>query len=200
MICSKAVSSNKGEAAKVTYYYDDGHTVVHEGGSRSWRNNNPGNLRGAVNRRVGVDTDGFDIYPDLQSGEAARRRMFEPGGKYHGYDSIRQMLGGLKDKNGKFIKGTAYAPSNDRNSPDEYANNIKILTGIDVDSKKIADLTSEEADLLEKAMKRMEDWTPGKVFEYDRKGNIMHNYIPSTDNSQQIDDDDYENWGFTLSP
>jgi hypothetical protein len=200
MICNKAEHSNKTGTAKVTYHYDDGHTVVHEGGSRSWRNNNPGNLRGAVSRRVGVDADGFDIYPDLQSGEAARRRMFEPRGKYYGYDSVRQVLGGLKDKNGRFIKGTAYAPSNDRNYPDRYAKNIKKWTGIDVDNREIADLTSEEVNLLEEAMKRMEDWTPGKVCEYDRKGNMMHNYIPGLNNSQQIDEDDYENWGITLSP
>jgi hypothetical protein len=200
MICNKAVSSNKGGVAKVTYHYGDGRTVVHEGGSRSWRNNNPGNLRGAVNRRVGVDADGFDIYPDLQSGEAARRRMFELGGKYYGYDSVRQVLGGLKDKNGGFIKGTAYAPSNDRNTPDTYANNIKVLAGIDVDDKKIADLTSEEKDNLENAMKKLERWRTGAIFEYDRKGSLMHNYIPGTNNSPQLETDDYEDWGFTLSP
>lgn len=200
MICNKAVSSNKGGPAKVTYHYDDGRTVVYEGGSRSWRNNNPGNLRGAVDRRVGVDADGFDIYPDLQTGEATRRRMFEPGGKYYGYGSVRQVLGGLRDKKGQVIKGTAYAPSDDGNSPDTYAGNIKVLAKIDVDHKKIADLTSEERDSLENAMKRIERWRTGAVFEYDRTGNLVHNYVPGQNNSSQTEEDDYEDFGFTLSP
>ncbi len=199
MKCIKATSGKNNGEKQVTYEYDDGSKVVREGGSRSWRNNNPGNLRGAVNRRIGVDTGGFDIYPDLQTGETARRRMFESGGKYYGYTSIRQVLCGLNDNNGKYIKNSGYAPSNNGNNPNKYADEIRGLTGIDVD-KKIADLTSEEKDLLEKAMKRIEGWTPGRVSEYDPNGNLIHNYIPGSDNSRQIDENDYDNWGFTMGP
>jgi len=200
MTCKKATYKNHKGVRRVTYEHDDGHTVVHEGGSRSWRNNNPGNLKGAVSRRVGVDAGGFDVYPDLQTGEEARRRMFESGGKYHNYGSIRQVLGGLKDNEGKLIKGTAYAPSNDGNYPDSYADRIRELTGIDVDNKKVADLTSEEKDSLESAMKQLEGWEPGRVCEYDRHGRPLHNYVPGSGSSREADEDGCEAWTFTMSP
>lgn len=200
MTCRKAAYSKRKGVRSVTYKHDDGHTIVHEGGSRSWRNNNPGNLRGVVNRRVGVDAGGFDIYPDLQTGEQVRRRMFEPGGKYHSYKSIREVLGGLKDKEGKLVKGTAYAPAIDGNNPDRYADHIREYTGIDVDNKKIADLTSEEKDLLESAMQREERWRMGDIYEYDRHGILIDNYVPGSSNSRETDKDDYEGWGFTMSP
>lgn len=200
MTCKKATYKNHKGARRVTYEHDDGHTVVHEDGSRSWRNNNPGNLKGAISRRVGVDADGFDIYPDLQTGENARRRMFEPGGKYYSYGSIRQVLGGLKDGEGKLIKGTAYAPAADGNNPDRYADHIREWTGIDVDNKKIADLTSGEKDLLEDAMKRQERWRVGNVCEYDRHGNLVHNYIPGPGNPGTLEEDDSEGWELSMFP
>lgn len=45
----------------VTYIDRDGNTETREGGSRSWRNNNPGNLRGCP-ASIGHDIEGFDIF------------------------------------------------------------------------------------------------------------------------------------------
>lgn len=99
MSCTKGTFNTNEGKRRVTYQHDDGRTVVHEGGSRSWRNNNPGNVRGAVNRRVGTDAKGFDIYPDVQTGQESCRRMFEPG-KVAEYDrngrQIEKPLSGSK--------------------------------------------------------------------------------------------------------
>ncbi len=200
MSCKKAVYSNQRGNRKVAYQEDDGRTIVQEGGSRSWRNNNPGNLKGAVSRRVGTDAGGFDIYPDEKTGEEACRRMFEPGGKYHSYGNIRQVLSGLTDRDGKPIKGTGYAPSSDSNYPDRYAEHIRKFTGIDVDNKRIADLTLDEKNRLVDAIKREERWIIGTTLAYDQQGKLIDNYIPGTNNLQKTEEDYCEGWGSTLSP
>jgi hypothetical protein len=200
MSCTKGAFSTKEGKRRVTYQYDDGNTIAHEGGSRSWRNNNPGNVRGAVNRRIGRDAEGFDIYPDVQTGQESCRRMFESGGKYYNYESIRQVLGGLKDRNGKFVNGTAYAPSKDKNHPDEYARDIEDWTGLDVYNKKIADLTTEERDRLMEAIKRREGWEPGKVSEYDRNGRRIEKTLSGSKSIENFEEDYYEDPGFTMSP
>jgi len=45
------------------------------GGSRSWRNNNPGNIKygefARLNGAIGQDSDGFAIFPDVQTGRNA---------------------------------------------------------------------------------------------------------------------------------
>lgn len=203
MACRRATYSNKNGVRSVTYKHDDGRTTVHEGGSKSWRNNNPGNLKGVRSKRIGVDAGGFDIYPDLQTGEEVRRSMFEPGGKYYKYDSIRDVLGGQKDKNGKLIKGTAYAPANDSNFPDRYADDIREWADIDVDRKKIADMTPEEKDRLLDAMKRKEGWGVGKVSEYDKNGKLIEKpaqSVPGSKSIKELEEDDYDDWGYTMSP
>lgn len=200
MGCTKGTFSAKEGKRRVTYQYDDGRTVVHEDGSRSWRNNNPGNLRGAVSRRVGRDAEGFDIYPDVQTGQESCRRMFEPGGKYYGYESIRQVLGGLSDKNGKLIDGTAYAPSKDKNRPDRYARDIEETTGLDVFNKRIADLTPEERDSLVEAIKWKEGWRSGAVSEYDRNGRQIEKPLSGSKSIEDFEEDYYEDPGFTMSP
>lgn len=97
-------------------------------------------------------------------------------------------------------KATAYAPSGDGNYPNKYADQIRDLSGIDVDNKKIADLTPDEKNRLESAMKEVEYWQIGKTFEYDRQGKLVDNYIPGSKSTEAYDEDDYEDWGFTMSP
>jgi hypothetical protein len=49
------------------------------GASRSFRNNNPGNLRGPLafaHGAIGTDADGFAIFPDIQTGQAAQAALW----------------------------------------------------------------------------------------------------------------------------
>lgn len=61
-----AVSASRTSNVTITYQNDDGSTTVMSGGTRAWRNNNPGNLReGPFSQSqgsIGRDNDGFAIF------------------------------------------------------------------------------------------------------------------------------------------
>jgi hypothetical protein len=60
---------------KITIYHADGSTETRVGGSRAWRNNNPGNLRpGDFSIRHGAigENNKFAVFPDAATGNAAQ--------------------------------------------------------------------------------------------------------------------------------
>ena len=59
---TQATRKKKGNKITVTYSDSNGKTEVREGGTRSWRNNNPGNTQGAPGA-IGRDYGGLDIFP-----------------------------------------------------------------------------------------------------------------------------------------
>ena len=68
-----------------TYTTQGGGSFRKVGGSRSWRNNNPGNIEyGDFARRYGaIGTDGrFAIFPDEATGQRARAALIFNGDKY----------------------------------------------------------------------------------------------------------------------
>ena len=88
------------------------------------------------------------------------------------------MLKGKSDRNGKPIPNTGYAPERDKsgkiiNDPEKYANDILKWTGIDVEKKKIQDLTDEEMQKLLDAMNRKEGWKPGRQDKKDSMGKLV---------------------------
>lgn len=89
--------------------------------SRSYRNNNPGNLRvGVFSRLAGSikkDSSGFAIFPTAVQGTAALARLLA-GGKYRGLS----ILDAVK----------RYAPAQDRNDPDKYARYVAQTVGVSV--------------------------------------------------------------------
>jgi len=111
-------------------------------GTRSWRNNNPGNVKAfnwawaQAHGAIGIDAGGFAIFPDYETGWAAKDALLHE--KYGDYNSIREMLKGKFDENGNYIPNTGWAPKSDDNNPDLYANTIRDLTGLDVDNKKLS--------------------------------------------------------------
>jgi hypothetical protein len=163
----KAFFNVTEEGRTVTYIDEAGCKEIRIEGSRSWRNNNPGNTRGASGA-IGRDNGRFDIFPDEATGRKAKSDLLQ--GKYGEYESIRQMLKGRFDKAGKYIPGTGYAPQSDSNDPDKYADDIKTWTKLDVDNKKLKDLTKEEWESLLNALKRGEGWVPGKIKKLDPNG------------------------------
>jgi len=176
-----------GKTRYVWYEYDDGSVVIRLGGSRSWRNNNPGNVvRGPG--RIGKDAEGFAIFPDLPKGAAARKTLFVQGGKYYGYDSLRQVIKGKFNEKGQQIPGTGYAPRFNakgevENDPDAYADFVgqyireyyrtKYNRQVDIENIKIRDYTPEMLDVLEKAQTAREGFSEGKVFRYDPTGRLV---------------------------
>lgn len=152
----------RAEAKNGKIYYNDenGKIEIRSDGSRAWRNNNPGNTKGAQGA-IGRDGGHFDIFPDHETGRKAKKNIVM--NKYGNYNSIREMLKGKFDGKGKFIKGSAYAPESDKNNPDEYADQIKEWTGLDVDNKKINSLTEEEKEKLLNAIARKEGSKKGHI-------------------------------------
>jgi flagellum-specific peptidoglycan hydrolase FlgJ len=186
--CVRVESAKKEDEPKfVKYYYDDGTVEVREGGSRAWRNKNPGNVAGG-NGALGKDYGGLAIFPDLETGKKARRALFEPGGKYYDYGSIREALWGKFDKEGYQINGTGYAPKwNEKgevvNNPDQYADfvrryfqenyNPKYRTDLDIEKLKIRDYTDEMLEALEAAQEQKEGTKEETTRIYDKNGRLI---------------------------
>lgn len=70
---AKYIKAESGSKNTVIYTDDHGKQWVHSGGTRTWRNNNPGNL---VVGNISKDNNaigkagGFAVFPDYESGHA----------------------------------------------------------------------------------------------------------------------------------
>lgn len=141
------VSVNSGLVRKIDN--GDGTSQVREGGSRAWRNNNPGNLRfGDFAKRkgaIGADAQGFAIFKDRASGESAQRDLLK--GTY-GDNSISQMM-------------ERYAPRSE-NDTDGYIKMVAKATGLSPDAR-ISDMNEEQFSSLVAAMQKKEGWKEGSV-------------------------------------
>ena len=135
---------------KVIVYTDaDGREEVREGGSRSWRNCNPGNIRKgdfSINCGAIGDDGSFAIFPSESVGTDAIISLL----KSKAYID-------LSLKNAVF----RYAPPSENNS-EAYADFIHTSTGIALDTRlstlKIADFRK-----LAKTIRQIEGWTPGEI-------------------------------------
>lgn len=126
----------------------NGEKIKHTGGSRSWRNNNPGNIinsQFARNHGAIGDTGKFAVFPDLQTGLRAIASLL----RTPRYNNLP-----IKDATKK------YAPAADKNDPVRYARNIEKLTGIKSD-RKIKSLNDTELQKVVKAIQFIEGWKTG---------------------------------------
>lgn len=136
----------KLQGGKRVVHYGNG--TAKEGGSRSWRNNNPGNLQyGSFAKKYGaIGTDGrFAIFPDEATGERARVALLR--GKYGGYT-----IAGMISK---------YAPAFE-NDTGKYANVISQAAGVSP-SAKISELDDDQFRRMVYAMRKHEGWKPGNM-------------------------------------
>jgi hypothetical protein len=73
-ISAKEGSPNYGDTSYTVQYFDkDGNMVIRSGGTKAWRNNNPGNMvyhpRGFAPRHGAIGSaDGMAVFPDEQTG------------------------------------------------------------------------------------------------------------------------------------
>lgn len=142
----KFVSARGGENRSVIYQAADGAEFLYSGGSRAWRNGNPGNLR-AADTSIG-NAGGFAVFADLDSGMAALKSL------------LKRKYAGMK-LDAVF---SVYAPSTDNNDPDHYAKQVKKWTGLD-SNKTVGELSDAELEKYMAAIKRAEGWIPGKIEE-----------------------------------
>ncbi len=133
-----------------TVLYTDakGRGVLREGGSRAWRNNNPGNIRKgdfAVSAGAIGDDGSFAIFPDARTGmEVIVALLRSP--------SYRSLT--LEDAIFR------YAPPVENNS-DKYIAFVEKETGISRDVV-VGSLPAKMLSAVAKAIRGMEGWTEGK--------------------------------------
>lgn len=142
----------------VIYVCDNGLTIRRSGGSRAWRNNNPGCIRYSdFARQMGAvgSAGGFAVFPDEQTGMNA--------------------IGALL-RSDKYISLTIadaiakYAPPHE-NDTQGYKQHLQKMTGLSTDSK-ICDLTDEQIQKVVRAISIIEGW---------KAGNETHTSAPRKD-------------------
>ena len=137
---------------EVTYYRSDGSSILFKGGTRTWRNQNPGNIGagkladqfGAIGR-----AGGFSVFPEYETGRKAIFRLL----KISKYQSVTIA---------KAIE--IYAPAEDKNDTARYKKLIQGFTGLDL-NRKMSSLSDSELEKLVKAIERVEGWGPGDVID-----------------------------------
>lgn len=141
----RAIESGKD----VIFVAADGQEYKHIGGTRAWRNNNPGNIRmSEFSRKMGAigAAGGFAVFPDEQTGIAA----------------VKQLLT-TKNYANKTIAGaiSRYAPPSENNTA-AYQRSIEKLTGLNI-NRKMSELSDQELDKVANAIRHIEGWKPGTV-------------------------------------
>lgn len=142
------IMAEPGINGAVIYIDSANKRIEFSGGSRSWRNSNPGNLRpGAVSKQygqIGV-ADDFAVFPSSISGRAALLYLLT---HIYCHLNISQMIAG-------------YAPTTENNT-ENYEEFLYKSTGIPR-SKIIKSFTTEELLKLMTAIIHMEGWKEGTI-------------------------------------
>lgn len=132
----------------VLYKRSDGTCYVRSGGSRSWRNNNPGCIRyGEFSRKMGAigQAGGFAIFPCEQTGMKAICALLRTD-KY--------------SKKTIFSAIGSYAPAVENNTA-LYQKLIQKHTGLS-GKTIVGTLTDAQLNKLATAIRSIEGWRPGK--------------------------------------
>jgi hypothetical protein len=138
----------------VKYTASDGSGFIRTGGSRTWRNMNPGAIRpGKICDQYGAcgSAGGFAVFPTEEQG-------------------MNALLGLLKsDKYANLTIAAAiykYAPPSDHNDTRSYQQKLSKMTGLNL-NKKLNQLTPSELDRVANAIKTIEGWRSGRYESFD---------------------------------
>ncbi len=172
----KFIRAGEGEEKNSVVYYDeDGNKLIRywerypeEPGNkistRSWRNNNPGNLKiGHFARKNGAIGEAglppnpkpgepkFAVFPDYETGRKAQAKRLKEGDLYIDLT--------LEDLPKKYLGIKLEAP--DTKEVIDYRNTIRTHTKLDM-KRTIRSLNDAEYEQLLDAMKRHEGWRDGR--------------------------------------
>ncbi len=131
----------------VIYTHSDGMKLKRTGGTRAWRNKNPGNIRYskfAQNAGAIGTAGGFAVFPDEETGISAITALLRS-------DTYRNLTVGDAIRR--------YAPPHE-NDTRAYQRYLERLTGVKIDTR-INDLNPAELARVA-AIKTIEGWTPGR--------------------------------------
>ncbi|HEX6746133.1 MAG TPA: RHS repeat-associated core domain-containing protein [Longimicrobium sp.] len=153
---------NVGELGlSVVITYPDGTIAIRTGGTRAWRNNNPGNLRsgsfarsqGAIGETHNGGNGDFAVFPDFETGERAQMTRITTG-VYAGL-SLDAMI-------------AKYAPPSENNTP-AYQAHVRNATGLSGDVT-VDQLPPDQLRSVVKAMQSHEHFRAGKIRVYSCHG------------------------------
>lgn len=134
----------------VIYTMADGSQVKRNGGTRAWRNLNPGNIRyGKFSQNagaIGKDEKGFAIFPSESAGMRAIDSLLRTDTYYH--LTIRDAI-------------SKYAPPFE-NDTVRYHQSLARHTGLSID-RKLSDLNNNEMTKVVNAIRTIEGWQPGTI-------------------------------------
>jgi peptidoglycan hydrolase-like protein with peptidoglycan-binding domain len=129
--------------------YDDESQDIRTGGSRAWRNNNPGNIEAGTfaNGEGAIGTDGrFAIFPDEETGAAAVVTLL----RRPQYQTLT-VAGAI----------ARYAPPNENNTT-AYQQIVVDEVGVP-GTTQMNTLTNNQLDAVVRAIRRVEGWQVGTV-------------------------------------
>lgn len=132
-----------GPNNSVIYTYPDGTKYQHSGGTRAWRNTNPGNIRGGYGA-IG-SAGGFAVYASESDGMQAIKSLL----RSPSYNNLT-IINAIK----------RYAPEADKNKPVQYANTISRQTGLDI-NRTISSLNDTELQSVANVIRQVEGWRVG---------------------------------------
>lgn len=133
----------------VIYTTHDGARTRRSGGSRAWRNMNPGNIRySEFSRRVGAigQAGGFAVFPDEETGMRAIGALLR-GDSYNNLTIAAAI--------------SRYAPPVE-NDTAAYHRQIQRMTGLNI-NRRISDLSDTELARVTGAIRTVEGWTVGNT-------------------------------------
>jgi len=145
----KYIKAVAGENNSVVYETEDGTIYTWSGGTRAWRNNNPGNIRGgdfARGRGAIGNAGGFAVFADYETGFAALLALLRA-------PSYRQLT----------IEQTItrYAPPVENNT-DAYIASVEKITGVPR-AAPLMMLSDAALHAFAKAIERHEGYKPGEI-------------------------------------
>jgi hypothetical protein len=159
--------SATGSGTTVIYTKQNGDQDIYSGGSKAWRNNNPGNLRAGefsnTHGAIGA-ANGMAIFPDRETGENA----------------LRSLLSGPTYSNLSVGAAIArYAPPSE-NSTAQYQNFIAQQVDAPAGTL-VGNLTSEQMNAMIQTIERQEGWASGTITQ-----------MPAQQKHSSIDNNDLE--------
>ena len=142
----------EADGNNVKYYREDNSGIIRSGGSRSWRNNNPGNIRSAT-YAIGI-AGNFAVFADYETG----------------FEAIKDLLTSDNYINLSINDAISrYAPPSE-NDTTNYQAMLSDFTGLD-NTRLISDLSDEELNSVANAIQRIEGYIIGTEIEFPASRN-----------------------------
>lgn len=142
--------SATGENGKTVITSATGEKEIRKGGTISWRNNNPGNMRmSEFSKAQGAigEAGGFAVFPTKEAGERAREKLLFEAESYKNKTLAQAMQ--------------RYAPESENNTQ-AYIDALVKATGANPNTP-LSNLTPDQRQKMLAAMKQHEGWKEGTI-------------------------------------